>query len=113
MSTQYFSCLGGTGTDSKKARRDTLRQNCDFHPVVSVGHLVHCVASNTQNVDALFFILRCNRYGFHKKYDGTRYAICICYGFQKKHDGTHYTELAFLHLVGSTGHVVHCVAFEA
>jgi hypothetical protein len=29
------------------------------------------------------------------------------YGFNKKHTGTHYTELLFLHLVGSAGHIVH------
>jgi hypothetical protein len=58
----------------KKARRDTLRQTCVLHPVGPAGHLVRCVASGTQNVNALFFILGCDRYGFHKKRDGTRYA---------------------------------------
>jgi hypothetical protein len=29
-STHYFSCLGGTGTNSTKMRRDTLRQICVF-----------------------------------------------------------------------------------
>jgi hypothetical protein len=29
------------------------------------------------------------------------------YGFDKKRVGSHYTELVFLHLVGSAGHVVH------
>jgi hypothetical protein len=29
------------------------------------------------------------------------------YDFDKNHAGTHYSELMFLHLVGSVGHVVH------
>jgi hypothetical protein len=32
------------------------------------------------------------------------------YGFDKKLVGTRYSELVFLHLVGSTSHVVHSVA---
>jgi hypothetical protein len=37
--------------------------------------------------------------------------FCIRYRFQKLHDGTRYTELAFLHAVGSVGHVGHSDAF--
>jgi hypothetical protein len=112
-----ISCMGGIGTDSKRARRDTLRQTCVLHSMGSVGHLVHCVASDMQNVDALLLMLGWDRYGFHKKCDGTRYAKLVFLHpvriSEKKHDGTCYTDLAFLHLVGSTGHVVHCVASGA
>jgi hypothetical protein len=44
-------------------------------------------------MDALFFILGWDRYGFHKK-----------------RTGTHYVELVFLPLVGSMDRVVHSVA---
>jgi hypothetical protein len=77
---------------------------------------VPSVASGTQNVDALFFMLGWDQYGFNKKRDGTRYAKLVFlhrYGFQKEREETRYTELAFLHPVGFAGHVVHCDAFGA
>jgi hypothetical protein len=51
---------------------------------------VHFGASQVQNVDALFFVLGWDRYGFHKNNVETRYA-----------------ERVFLYVVGPTGHVVH------
>jgi hypothetical protein len=45
---------------------------------------------------ALFFMLGWDRYGFIKNGSGTRYA-----------------KLVFLHLVGSTGYVMHSSAFGA
>jgi hypothetical protein len=61
-----------------------------LHPVGSVGHVVHSGASGVRNVDALFFMLRLDRYAF-----------------DKKRVGRHYAELVFLHPVGSACHVVH------
>jgi hypothetical protein len=66
----------------KKAHQDTLHQTCVLHPMGSVGHLVHCVVSGTQNVESLFFMIGADRYGFHKK-----------------RNGAHYTKLVFLHPV--------------
>jgi hypothetical protein len=74
----------------KEARRDMICQTCVLHPTGSVGHLVHCVASSMQNIDALLLMPRWDRYGFHKKGDGTR-----------------YTRLVSLHPVRTIFHVVH------
>jgi hypothetical protein len=56
---------------------------------------VHSGASRAQNIDALFFMLGCDRYGFNKIGVGTR-----------------YVELTFLHPVGSMVHLVHSGAAE-
>jgi hypothetical protein len=61
-----------------------------------VGHIVHSGACGAQNIDALFFMLGWDRYGFNKK-----------------HDATCYVELMFFHPVGSAGHVVHTGASRA
>jgi hypothetical protein len=67
-----------------------------FHPVRSVGHVVHCGASRVQKIDALFFMLGWARCSFHKKCTRTCYA-----------------ELLLLHLVGFACHVVRCGALGA
>jgi hypothetical protein len=55
-----------------------------------VGHVVYSAASGVRNVDALFFMLGWDRYGFYKK-----------------HVGTSYVKLVFLHPVAFAGHIVH------
>jgi hypothetical protein len=57
---------------------------------------VHSGASRARNVDSLLFIVWWDRYGFHKKHVGTRFA-----------------DLVFLHQVGSAGYVVHSGASRA
>jgi hypothetical protein len=71
-SMDCFSCSGGTDTDSTKKRVGTPYAGLMFlHPVLSAGHVVHCVAFGALNVEALFFMLGWEEYGFHKKCDGT------------------------------------------
>jgi hypothetical protein len=68
MSTHYFLCSGGTSTDHTKKRIRTR-----YHEFV----FLHPVGSGARKVDALFFMLRWDRYGFDKKRVGTRYAELV------------------------------------
>jgi hypothetical protein len=61
-----------------------------LHLVGSGCDILHSSASEARNVDALYFMLRWDWYGFHKKHTRIRYA-----------------ELVSLHAVGFVGHVVH------
>jgi hypothetical protein len=47
------------------------------YPVRSAGNVVHSSASSTRNVDALFFKLWWDRYGFDKMRFGTHYAELV------------------------------------
>jgi hypothetical protein len=87
----YFSCSGGSGTDSRRSVPGHVTPNLFFlHPVGSVGHVVHFGASGAQNVNTLFFMLWWAQCGIHKK-----------------HTGKCFVELVFLHPMGYVGHIVH------
>jgi hypothetical protein len=74
MSTPYFSCSGCTGTDMTTSAMGHVTPKLCFHSVGSVGHVVHCIASEMRNIDALFFMLGWEWYIFKKKRFGTCYA---------------------------------------
>jgi hypothetical protein len=59
-----------------------------------VGHVVHFGAFGAQNINALFFMLGWDWYGFDKNCARTCYA-----------------ELVFFHPVGSAGHIVYSGVF--
>jgi hypothetical protein len=80
----------------QKAHRDTLCQTCVFASFgIYMSHSAfRCIQA--RNVHAIFLLLEWDRYLFHKKRAGTRYA-----------------KLVFLHLVGYAGPVVDSGAFGA
>jgi hypothetical protein len=43
------------------------------------GHVLHCAASEARNIDALFFMLGWDHYGFQKQHNETRYAELVFY----------------------------------
>jgi hypothetical protein len=90
MSIHYFSCSGGPGAVSIKSVGTGYAKFLFLHPVGSAGHVVQSCASRAGKVEAILFMLRWARCGFHKK-----------------RARTPSIKLVFLHLVRSTGHVVH------
>jgi hypothetical protein len=67
-----------------------------LHLVGSVCRIVHTDAFGDRNVDALFFMLRWDRYRFNKNRPRTCYAKYV-----------------FVHPVGPVDHVVHFGAYRA
>jgi hypothetical protein len=67
-----------------------------LHMVGYVGNVIHSGVSEARNVRTLFFMLRCERYGFHKN-----------------RARTYYAKLVFLHPMEYAGHVMHFGASRA
>jgi hypothetical protein len=93
-STNYFHAGVGECSLQKKRVGSLYTELVFLHLVGTAGYIVDSAVSGAQNVDALFFMLGCNWYGFLKK--------CV---------ETHYTDLVFLHPVRFAGHVVHFGVF--
>jgi hypothetical protein len=89
--THYFSFLGGLSAVSIKSPPGHVTENLYFCICWDLWvTLLLSNASGAQDVNTLFFMLRWDRYGFHKKCAGTCYA-----------------KLVFFHPVVFAGHVVH------
>jgi hypothetical protein len=56
-SEHYFSCLGGSGMDSKKAQWNTLRRTCVFTSGGICGHGEHSVCLGREMLVHYFFLL--------------------------------------------------------
>jgi hypothetical protein len=48
-----------------------------LHPVGSAGHVLHFGVFGARNIDTIFFVLECDRYGSYKKRVGTRYVELV------------------------------------
>jgi hypothetical protein len=92
-SRHYFSCLDGTGTDSRKSTPRHVTPNL-------------CVASGgicgPRSAFRCVWDAKRQRAIFHGRVGRV--------GFYKMCDGTPYAKLLFLHPMGYAGHVVHCGA---
>jgi hypothetical protein len=77
-----------------------------------VGHVVPFVATGMQNIDALFFMLGWDRYGFHKNMTGRDMLQQTCvspFGMSSRNSamGHATTNLRFCIRWDLRGHVVH------
>jgi hypothetical protein len=79
----------------EKPSWDTLHQTCVFASVGFVGHVLYSCLFRVRHDDELLFKLEWVWCSFHIERAGTRDA-----------------ELAYLHLVGFAGHIVHSGASE-
>jgi hypothetical protein len=95
-STHFIFMHGWVWCRSNKKHGMTRYHELMFlHLVGYAGHVVRSGASEAQNVNTLFFILRSVQCGSHKHHVEARYA---------KH--------MFLYPLGSVGHIVRSGAFE-
>jgi hypothetical protein len=77
-STHYFSCSSETCAVSiKSALGEVMSNLCVLDPVGYTGHVVCSGPFGAQNIDALFFVLVLDWYGFQKKCAGRRYAKLV------------------------------------